>query len=216
MPIAHTHADSYCYCISNGRGNTYGDSNSNSYSCGNAHCYGNCNRDGDCHAHSDCHFDFDTDSYGDLHTHSDAHHHASSVTYTNADSYGYCNRNGDCRPYSDSYSYSDNNGSTDASCATGLKGNPRDRRKLHCEMEQRKRRNWLSVGCVHYRVFCQLPARVPKFGRRQYDRSKCYRPGREYDLLLPVTRLQRKRHEPQLERHERTDGTPLSSHKCER
>ena len=68
-----------------------------------------------------------------------------------------------------------------------LTGNQCDCQQLYRELEERKRRDWLPVGCVHELYFCHLCARVPKFGRRQHDESKRYRADEEHELLLPVT-----------------------------
>jgi hypothetical protein len=207
-----------CICLGNRTGNcgafaksdSYGESNSdiNTYSYSNADSYchanrysdGNCNSDCDSHSNCNCNGHCNSDTNSDAYRDGDFHTHSNTNTNATAS-----------KPYTNSNSYRNCNTSTDARCSASAKGNQCDDEQLHRELEQRKRCDRLPVRCVHKPFFRQLRTGVPKFGRWQYDQSKRHRANCKHDLLLPVTRLQRQRHKPQLQRRQGKNQSALKS-----
>jgi hypothetical protein len=181
--------------VRNSVANPDSDSDSNSY--------GNRDRNGDVYTNTDCN--------GYIYSNADGHSHihANSYSYRNVHAYthSYCYRN--C--YTNSHSYSHANSGANTCGSDSAERNQCDCQQLYRELEQCKWRDRLPVGCGYGHFFCQLCAWVPKFGRRQHNESKRERTGRQYVLLLPVTRLQWQRHGPQFQRHQSKDQAPLSS-----
>ena len=139
------------------------------------------------HSYSYC------DGNGDLHpdTITEGESDADADGYSDSDSHGNSNGDrcghGDANCYSDSYRHANSGAHTRGS--ESAEREQCDCQRLHRELEQCKRRDWLPVGRVYELFFCQLCARVREFGRRQRNESKRERTGRQHVLLLPVTRL---------------------------
>jgi len=139
--------------------------------------------------------------------------------YTNGDSYsyshGYCyrnthgNRDSYRNGYANCYSYRHANSGAHTCGSESAERKQCDCQQLHRELEQCKRRDWLPVGRVYELFFCQLCARVREFGRRQRNESKRERTGRQYVLLLPVTRLRWQQHRSRFQRHQDKDQATL-------
>jgi hypothetical protein len=182
-------------------------SNSNTYGYTNGITDGNSNAERNCDVYSYPHTDTNGYFNSDLNRDSNANCNRYGYIHANANAYGHCHSNSDLHAYG--YSYGHTNSGTNTCGSDSAKRKPRDCQQLHRELERCKRRDWLPVGCVNEQLFCQFCARLRKFGRPQHNESKRDRIGRQYVLLLPVTRLQWQRHRPQFQRHQGKDQAPL-------
>ena len=209
---ANSYSNGYCDGNINTDANGHGDIHANSYGYRNVyaytHGYGHVHANGygysDIYTHGNSNSYVYSDGYSHANVYTDGDSHSDSYSY----SHGYCYRNthgnGDRYGHGDANCYSDRDANSGAHTrgSESAERKQRDCQQLHRELEQCKRRDWLPVGRVYELFFCQLCARVREFGRRQRNESKRERTGRQYVLLLPVTRLQWQRHRSRFQRHQ--------------
>jgi hypothetical protein len=193
----------------------------------------NANRDSNCHSdtdgysnrysHGHCYVYANTYSYSDVYPNSDgycyiysnSHSYGNSYRNRYCDNYTYGNADGDSPTYSDTHcdgtsdAYANSNSGTHARCSDGLECKQCDCEQLHRKLEQRYGCDRLPVGRGYEQFFYQLRIGIQQHGRRPYDQSKRDLFDQEYVLLLPVTRLQSKRHGTQFQRDQGKDQKPL-------
>ena len=143
----------------------------------NAVAYAYCDRNGDSHSYGGCH----------------------SVAYA----YSYCDGYG----YRNSHSHRDAHGDTlHVACSSERTNrNQYNFWQLYRALEQRKRRDRLSVGRIHNQPFHHLRTGLSGFGRRKRDQLPRDRVKCEHDLLLPSASLQWVCYKQQFQRQKCTD-----------
>jgi hypothetical protein len=220
---AYCHCDIHAYgysCVyTYGDGDLCTDSNGYVYAYGDSHVYSD--RYGDLYAY--CHCDIHTYGYsyvytygnGDLYT--DSYGYVYAYCHCDIHTYGDCNSN--CNRYGNRYRYSNryryrhrySDANTNTSCADGIERYQPDYQQLYCELDQCQRCDRLPVGRVYEQCLWHghLRAGVPGSECRKLHYQNCNRLVSEHILLLPGARCERGWHQPQFQRHQGKDQTPL-------